>query len=342
MLRCANFFIVMKKLFLLLVGAGMLFTARTAAQPNNKLIKFQDEKTQKICINLRVGDGLTADANSDRELSYEEAAAVINLYPSPFIGKEITTFNELKYFKGLKSIPNYAFKDCISLISVIIPDSVTSIGKEAFANCTSLTNVIIPDSVTSIGRMAFANCTSLTSVTIGNHVTSIDYKVFEGCSSLKEVYYTGDLSAWCKIDSKGRLLSPAIKFYINGAELTDITIPSDITEIKKDAFRMCVSLTSVTIPNSVTSIGESAFNYCTSLTSVTIGNSVTSIGQSAFSSCKSLTEVYCKPTTPPTINNSIFGLGRGLKIYVPRNSVDTYKSAEVWNQYADYIEGYDF
>ena len=52
--------------------------------------------------------------------------------------------------------------ECISLTSVVIPDSVTSIGSLAFRDCYSLTSVVIPDSVTSIGSMAFRDCTSLT------------------------------------------------------------------------------------------------------------------------------------------------------------------------------------
>ena len=147
---------------------------------------------------------------------------------------------------------------------LVFDDVVTSIGYHAFYGCTSLTSITIPESVTSIGESAFTDCTSLKSV------------------------YISDLLAWCKIDFYNIGASPlrnGAKLYLNGSELTDITIPSDITEIKSYAFYGCTSLTSVTIPDSVTSIGYQAFENCTSLTSVTIPDSVTSIGESAFKNC---------------------------------------------------------
>ena len=139
---------------------------------------------------------------------------------------------------------------------------------------------------------------------IPDHATSIGERAFVRCSSLKRV-----------------------------------TIPESVTSIGGSAFYGCTSLTSVTIPDSVTSIGERAFACCSSLTSVTIPDSVTSIGEEAFSSCCSLTSVYCKPTIPPTGGYEMFYKNAsGRKIYVPRNSVSAYKSAQYWY----YIVGYDF
>ena len=73
---------------------------------------------------------------------------------------------------------------------VVIPDSVTSIGRYAFYGCTSLTSITIPDSVTSIGYEAFCGCKSLTSITIPNSVISIGYNAFCGCKSLTSIIIT--------------------------------------------------------------------------------------------------------------------------------------------------------
>ncbi len=154
-------------------------------------------------------------------------------------------------------IYQYAFHSCTSLTSVVIGDSVTSIGNDAFRYCNSLTSVVIGDSVTSIGEFAFSRCDSLTSVVIPDSVTSIGNCAFSNCTSL-----------------------------------TSVVIGNRVTSIGYNAFSDCTSLTSVVIPDSVTSIGEFAFSACYGLTSVVVGDSVTSIGSSAFKYCYKLIEVY--------------------------------------------------
>ena len=128
---------------------------------------------------------------------------------------------------SVTSIGVYAFSNCSSLTSITIPNDVTSIGKGAFFNCSSLSSVTIPDSVTSFGNGAFQSCSNLTSVTIGNGVTIISTEAFYDCSSL-----------------------------------TSIIIPSSVTRIMPRAFQGCSSLSSVTILNSATTIGDYAFCYC--------------------------------------------------------------------------------
>lgn len=186
---------------------------------------------------------------------------------------------------------------------------VTTIGEGAFRYCDSLTIVIIPNSVTTIESYAFADCTSLTNIIIPDSVTTIGYAAF----------------IWCE-------------------SLTSVTIPDGVTSIGNYTFEYCYSLTSVTIPDTVWKIYSAAFGDCISLTSVTIGDGVTQINKAAFSGCTSLISVYCKATTPPFLgNNDVFdNNASGRKIYVPAGSVNAYKSATRWSEYADAIEGYDF
>ena len=122
-----------------------------------------------------------------------------------------------------------------------------------------------------------------------------------------------------------------------------IEFDAGIRYIRGYTFANMTTLTSITIPDSVTDIGSGAFYYCTGLTSATIGENVAWIGANAFCGCKNLSSIYCKPTTPPTLQyDAFYNMAYSAKIYVPRASVDAYKSAEDRVSYASKIVGYDF
>lgn len=169
--------------------------------------------------------------------------------------------------------------------SIVMPDSVTSIGNYAFYGCSSLTNITIPDSITSIGDNTFYNCSSLTDVAVPNGVTSIGSYAFYGCSNLTSIAVPDGV------------ISLGDHAFSRCSGLTAITIPNSVTNIKDSAFSRCTNLTSITVSTSVTSIESGAFSGCISLASITIPDRATSIGNGAFNDCISLASVTYKGQT---------------------------------------------
>ena len=198
---------------------------------------------------------------------------------------------------------------------IIIPETVTNngttyevteIARKAFYSCTSLTSVVIPNTVRTIGNSAFSGCNKLCNVTIPASVTTIDEYAFYDCSSIDSVFIS-DITAWCTIQFgyAGNLLRYAKHLILNGEEVVDLVVPGSVSDIGENAFNGFKGLRSVAICDGVLSIGNDAFYDCTNITSLDLGNTVTTIGPYAFSKCSGLTHLSI-PNSVATISFMAF------------------------------------
>ena len=179
---------------------------------------------------------------------------------------------------------------CSNILSVTIPQGVTSIGKRAFYDCKNLTTLVLGEDIKTIGNYAFECCTSLTGVTIPQSVTSIGYSAFEGCTALNPLIING----------------PTLigKHAFTGCtSLTSLTLCPDIQTIGDYAFDD-TSLETVTLPKNLTSIGEYAFAYCSELESITIPEKVKTINPKTFADCSKL-EYIILPAGLTTFDDSL-------------------------------------
>ena len=149
--------------------------------------------------------------------------------------------------EGTVGISSRAFKSCLKLEEVIIPDSVEFIGEQAFHSCQQLKSVSIGNGVTVIGESSFENCAKLTSVRFGNSVEEIKTDAFYGCISLEKVDLPDSL----------REISPGVFAYC--LALDSIALNEGIELIGSYVFAGCELLEAVEIPKTVMYVG--AFLY---------------------------------------------------------------------------------
>ena len=280
------------------------------------------------------------------------------------------TYNGTTY--SVTSIGDDAFYKCSGLTSVKIPNSVTYICEGAFYCCSGLTSIVIPNSVTYIGCFAFSDCNGLTSVSIPNSVTTIDNSAFSGCIGLTSITIPNSVISICEgafagcsgltsITIPNSVKSIGVGAFYNCSCLSNITIPNSVTEIGENAFYGTAwynnqpdgmvyaglvaynykgtmpSGTSIIIRDGTLSITQYAFSGCTGLTSITIPNSVTYIGFKAFEGCSGLTEIYSLALTPPRIDFYTFADCYGATLYVPKEAVNTYKTANHWKNFTNIV-----
>lgn len=150
----------------------------------------------------------------------------------------------------LKEIPAYFFKECPNLTTLVIPNSVTKIGREAFSG-SGISQITLSENLTTIEAMAFKE-SGLTQITLPESLTTIEASAF---------YKT---------------------------KLETITIPKNVTKIPTDCFYQCENLTRAMFPNTLTTIDARAFRGCSNLANIDIPTSLETIGVGAFGDCKNL------------------------------------------------------
>ena len=263
-----------------LVDWGDGTTSTSFSSMSHTYTNIEDTYTVRIYVYPKA-DGSKANylslTNSDI-IDITKLQSDIYLYFPYFSGN--TSITSITIPDSVTSIWSSSFAGCTNLTSITIPDSVTSIGDSAFDSCTSLTSVTIGNCVQIIGSKAFYKCSGLTSITIPGSVTSIGDDAFYGCENILNAYYNGDVDNWAFIELGDQYSNPAfyganLYMYKEGVlcnihDITELTIPSNLTHLHNATYMWWNSLEEIIIPDTVTYIGHHVLYQCTALKKITI------------------------------------------------------------------------
>ncbi|MDR0834251.1 MAG: leucine-rich repeat protein [Candidatus Symbiothrix sp.] len=156
--------------------------------------------------------------------------------------------------------PWYAERQNIK--TLVVDNSVTTIGQYAFYGCEYITSASIGIVVTTIGDYAFQGCSRLGSITIPDNITSVGNYAFQNCTGLTTVNFNPT-----NCSTMGYSYYPVFNGCTN---FTTLNIGSNVTRIPDYSFQNCTGLTSVTVPNNVGTIGSAAFGGCSGLVDITL------------------------------------------------------------------------
>lgn len=175
--------------------------------------------------------------------------------------------------ESVLTIGNYAFQECAALVSVEITgtggESGTVVNTSVFQNCALLKSVTIHGDFKSIGSSMFKDCKVLSEVSLGDSLTSIGLSMFNGCAALENIV----LPATMKTIGSTSFSTSGIK---------EIDIPASVEKIDGNTFLNCKSLTRVGLVSGLKQIGNAAFSGCEQLSDITLPDTLTALTNGVF------------------------------------------------------------
>lgn len=237
------------------------------------------------------------------------------LYESAFSGK--TSLLEVILPPAVLTIGNYAFYRCSSLRQVVLPDSLRTLGYQTFYQCAALTGVQFPAKLNSIGDGAFQACTSLATTVLPDSLASIGSHAFYQCAALTGIQFPAKLrsigdrafqacTSLTVNEFTDSLTSIGTGAFRDCYALRQFTFAKELRSISQEAFYQCTSLKTILFPDSLKTIDNYAFHNCYALEQLNFSEGLQTIGHEAFRNCQALTGELLFPASLTSIGTYAF------------------------------------
>lgn len=219
-----------------------------------------------------------------------------------------SSISEVHIQGSVTEIKESAFQKCLFLQTVNLKDTkITTIGMNAFRECISLESILFPQTIEKIGDFSFFDCEKIKALDISNTaIYEIGESGFSGCSALNDI----KLSKALKIIGKEAFKETSFTSFAfpdilekigEGAfaktQLSNVDISDTfVTILEANTFEKCTKLATVSLPPSLRKIGDSCFAGDSLLTSIdTSFTCVEYIGDYSFSNCSKLSTILFSP-----------------------------------------------
>ena len=306
----------------------------------NKDAVKEEDKVKKFVI-TGIADNAFANNSSISKVTFAPAADYADY-----------DFDEVPFEVG-----KGAFRGCVSMQEIAIPEYVSALGENAFygcsslkklqlaengkltelafstfGECVSLEQVTIPAVIKTVNDAAFLNCKGLKTLVISEGVEHVGKQAFQGCEGLETLTLPVSLSdigtyafSGCSNIKNAKVPAWVIDTLEKG-NLENIEIIAG-ERLGNSAFKGCELLTTVIIPDSVIEIGDSAFLGCKNLKEITLPAAITKIGPSVFKNCASLESVVISDKITSIGFAAFKGCASLTEVKIPANVVSIDKQA---------------
>ena len=258
-------------------------------------------------------------------------------------------------------IGELAFEFCVNIKKVQLSNNLKVLNRQVFGSCNNLKELEIPASVKKIEETALGWAYNLEKLILCDgleeinddfkytkikklHIPKTVKKIVSGLAILGhsertkiEYEVDGENPFFCTIDGSLYSKDKTRLVAVFPTQIEKFIVPNGVQIIEQFVFQK-LDFEQIILPDSLTTIGHRCFENCKKIRKITLPKSLKFLDFRAFDDCENLEKITILATTPPKLTQpsadcwKFLGDAKNATLYVPIESLDTYKNTARWNE----------